>query len=247
MMCGGRDGGKLRTVRLRFGAAAGLTAAVLTASLAAMAVTAPAIAFAAPQLYETGPAADAALVRFVNGTAQPITVVSDDAGHPQLTIAPAAPITDYRGTRSTTPMTGTWQQGSDRVRVDVTAKAAGTTSIVAWRQAGGALVDTAFQESSSFDGLHASLAFYVVDAQCLHAGLVAAPKPVAIFEDRPVGSVSRRGLNAVKLSVQAVCGGQPTGPVLDLGQLQLGTRYSVFLVPGSAGSRLLGAQDRIGH
>jgi alginate O-acetyltransferase complex protein AlgF len=233
-----------------------LTALTLVCALAS------GTAFAAPQLYDTGPSADAALVRFVNATRQAITVVSDDAGHPRLTI-PAAPasfsasatsspaaaeaITDYRGARSSAPITGEWQQGTARARVTVTAKAGGTTSIVAWRKPDGALTSTSFQEDSSFDGLHASLALYVADSGCQHAGLLALPQRVAVFEDRPAASMSRRGLNAVKLSVQAVCDGRPSGPPLDLGQLQIGVRYSVFLVPGDAGSQLLGTRDRIAH
>jgi alginate O-acetyltransferase complex protein AlgF len=50
----------------------------------------------------------------------------------------------------------------------------------------------------------------------------------------------------VKLAVQARCNGQPVEGTVDLGSLQAGQRYSVFLVPASKNhSRLIGLQDRV--
>jgi len=49
----------------------------------------------------------------------------------------------------------------------------------------------------------------------------------------------------VKLAVHATCNGQPVEGTVDLGSLQAGQRYSVFLVPAGKGSRLMGLQDRI--
>jgi alginate O-acetyltransferase complex protein AlgF len=49
----------------------------------------------------------------------------------------------------------------------------------------------------------------------------------------------------VKLAVQATCNGRAVEGTVDLGSLQAGQRYSVFLVPAGKGSRLIGLQDRI--
>lgn len=61
------------------------------------------------------------------------------------------------------------------------------------------------------------------------------------------GTLQRRSLNAVALKVQLTCAGQATGAALDLGELKAGERYSVLLLPGASGPRLLATQDAIAH
>lgn len=62
--------------------------------LAALYTLVPVATVAAPKLYDTGPAQDLALVRFVNASAQPLTVQSGSnsgGAKASIVVAPAAP------------------------------------------------------------------------------------------------------------------------------------------------------------
>jgi alginate O-acetyltransferase complex protein AlgF len=212
--------------------------------VAALCALVPAASFAAPRLYDTGPAQDLALVRFVNAGPQPLTVHS--GAKTSLEVPPSAPVTDYLPARSDAPVTGQWQLGARKLPISLRVKAGGSASSVAWPDADGNLAGASFaEEPAQFDPLRASLAFYNADARCT-AGLQAtsAGNP-AVFENQAALANARRAVNPVKLVVQATCNGRPVDGTVDLGSLQAGQRYSVFLVPAGKGSRLIGLQDRI--
>jgi alginate O-acetyltransferase complex protein AlgF len=97
----------------------------------------------------------------------------------------------------------------------------------------------------TFDPLRASLAFYNADARCTAGVQASSPATRPIFENQAALAHARRAVNPVKLVVQATCNGRPVDGTVDLGSLQAGQRYSVFLVPAGKGSRLIGLQDRI--
>lgn len=126
-------------------------------------------------------------------------------------------------------------------------KAGGSASAVVWTDGSGNLAGTSFtEEPPAFDPLRASLAFYNADARCTAASLASSPAKVAIFEKQAAAASARRAINPVRLVVEASCNGQPVEGTVDLGSLQAGQRYSVFLVPaGRNASRLIGLQDRI--
>jgi hypothetical protein len=220
------------------------------AALFAVACTSLA-AGAAPRLYDTGPAQDLALVRFVNASAQPLTVESSGGGSgggkASLAVAPTAPVTDYQAARSDAPVTGQWRLGERTLPIALRVPAGGSASAVAWTDDGGRLAGTGFTEAPvAFDPLRASLAFYNADARCTAASLSTSSANVAIFENQAASASARRAVNPVKLVVQATCNGRPVEGTVDLGSLQAGQRYSVFLVPaGRNASRLIGLQDRV--
>jgi hypothetical protein len=218
--------------------------------LAALCALVPVATVAATKLYDTGPAQDLALVRFVNASAQPLTVQSGSnsgGAKASIVVAPAAPVTDYQPARSDAPVTGQWQSGSRTLPISLRVKAGGSASAVAWTDGSGNLAGTSFtEEPPAFDPLRASLAFYNADARCTAASLVSSPAKVAIFEKQAASASARRAINPVRLVVEASCNGQPVEGTVDLGSLQAGQRYSVFLVPaGRNASRLIGLQDRI--
>jgi alginate O-acetyltransferase complex protein AlgF len=230
----------------------------LLAALATLAPFAPCAIGAAPRLYDTGPAQDLALVRFVNAGTQPLTVKSGGNGSASasLVVAPDAPVTDYQPARSDAPVTGQWQLGGRTLPISLRVKAGGSASAVAWADESGQLAGASFIEAPpQFDPQRASLAFYNADARCTAAALAAASSGtapssgtagVAIFENQAALATARRAVNPVKLAVQARCNGQPVEGTVDLGSLQAGQRYSVFLVPaGKNHSRLIGLQDRV--
>jgi len=103
------------------------------------------------------------------------------------------------------------------------------------------------EQPDDFNALKASLAFYSLDGSCANAGLQAAGRNVDIFKDVAEGSLQRRSINPLKLSVQLRCGGAAVGQPLDLGQLAAGQRYTLFLVPSAQGPRLFQAVDNLAN
>jgi hypothetical protein len=208
-------------------------------------------------LYDTGPAQDVALVRFINATGQPLTVTANGTAGGASTssssntsngirIDPAHPIAAFQQAPSDRPISGNLEQAQQRTPVTLTLHAGGTASVVGWRDAHGQLASTRLNEDAShFDPLHASLAFYTVDPACHQADLVSVPHQVSVFAHQAPATVARRTINPVTLTVQALCDGQAAGAPLALGALQSGQRYSVFLIPSPSGRRLIGAQDSI--
>ena len=59
------------------------------------------------------------------------------------------------------------------------------------------------------------------------------------------GTLQRRAMNPVSISVQLRCNGQPAAATLALGALQAGQRYSVFVVPAAGSTRLFLAADSV--
>jgi len=101
------------------------------------------------------------------------------------------------------------------------------------------------ESPDDFNALKASVAFYNVDAQCASAALLAAGRNVVLLDGVPEGQAKRRQINPVPLSVQLSCGGKVVGQPLDLGPLEAGQRYTVFLVPAGKSSRIFKATDTV--
>ena len=99
------------------------------------------------------------------------------------------------------------------------------------------------EKPKDFNALKASLAFYNFDPACNGAGLTLAGRDTVIFENGPLRAVQRRAVNPVALSVQPVCGTQRAGAVLDLGTLEAGQRYSVFMVGHAQKQRAFWVKD----
>ena len=194
---------------------------------------------AGPKLYDTGPAQDAAFIRFVNASEQGIDVIPTAKGSKggKLRVEPAKPATEFMAVRPKSAMTGRIVQGSTALEVAPVAQPGELVSVVVWPNGGAGLAtETVAELPKDFNGLKASLAFYNFDAACNMAGLSAAGRDAVIFDTAPLKTVQRRAVNPVALAVQATCGKQPVGKPQDLGTLEAGQRYSVFLVGGAQGS-----------
>lgn len=103
------------------------------------------------------------------------------------------------------------------------------------------------EQPDDFNALKASLAFYNLDPSCTDAGLQAAGRNVDIFKGVDDGSLQRRSINPLKLSVQLRCEGAAQGEPLDLGELAAGQRYTLFMVPSAQGPMLIKATDTLAH
>jgi len=211
-------------------------AGVLT-STATMAVEVP--------LYETGPAEDSSFVRFVNGGQQPVDIIATGS-NARMSLTAAKPTTDFLPIKAGKAIEGALVRGTDKKNVSVTVQPGEFASVVGLDDAKGGLRSVIVREQpDDFNALKASVAFYNVDAQCASAALMAAGRNVVLVDDVAEGQVKRRQINPVPLSVQLSCGGQPVGKPLDLGTLEAGQRYTVFLVPDGKGSRIFNATDTV--
>lgn len=198
-------------------------------------------------LYPTGPAQDSAFIRFINAGAAPLDVIAAQ-DQPPLRLDDKQPASLFFPVQASSSIKGTLVSGQHKLAVDLSVEPGEFATVVALPQADGALKQVTVREQpDDFNGLKASLAFYSVDAGCADATLRPAGRDADLFKAVPTGTLQRRSINPVSLSVQLVCGGANAGSPVDLGELKAGERYSVLLVPSSAGPRLLPATDTVSH
>lgn len=221
-------------------------------------------------LYDTGPAEDAAFVRFVNAGSMPVEVAASGS-KARLALTDTRPASDYLPVRGGSAIKGAMTTGATSAAIDLkvapgefvtvigvpasTASAllaaSGRTSTSAASKGPGPVsapltLQILRDSPDDFNALKSALAFYSAAPACAKAGLQVAGKGVDLFRDVAPASIARRLINPVALSVQLVCHGKPTGAVLSLGTLAAGQRYSVFAVPAApadGGARLIAATD----
>ncbi len=211
----------------------------------------PALLFSAAShaevaLYPTGPAEDAAFIRFVNGSAEPMQVIAQK-GQPPLKLDATKPVSQFYPVTASSTIKGTLVSGQTQLPITVKAQPGEFTTVVALPDAKGIKQITVHDVPDDFNGLKASLGFFNLDASCANATLRPAGRTADLFKGVAVGNLQRRSINPVKLSVQLVCANANVGPVLDLGELKAGERYSVLLLPSSKGPRLMSATDSLAH
>lgn len=208
----------------------------------------PAMAADIP-LYPTGPAEDSSFVRFVDGGSRPVDV-SAAGSKARLTLDAANPATHFFPVAAGKPVAGTLSSGGAHQDVSATVRPGEFVSIVALDgadKAGGLHTVTVRERPDDFNALKASVAFYNLDAGCTTSTLKVPGRDIVLLDGVAAGQGKRRQVNPVALSVQLVCGGQPVGQPLSLGTLVAGQRYTVFLVPDGAHSRIFLANDAVSH
>ncbi|WP_419204910.1 alginate O-acetyltransferase AlgF [Bordetella trematum] len=198
-------------------------------------------------LYETGPAEDSSFVRFVNGSEQPLDVVASRSKS-RVTLDGGRPVTDFQAIQAGKPVEGVLRQGALEKKISVTAQPGEFVTVVGLENPSEGLRTVVIHEQpDDFNALKASVAIYNLDAQCVSAALLVAGRDIVLFEQVPENAFRRRQINPVPLKVQLSCGGQITGKPVDLGILEAGQRYTVFLVPDGKQSRLFSTEDIVAH
>ncbi|TBU76921.1 alginate O-acetyltransferase AlgF [Phytopseudomonas daroniae] len=198
-------------------------------------------------LYPTGPSEDAAFLRFVNAGEGALELAAAGS-EARLRLEGEERVSDFLTVPAGRAVKGSLSRGGQRHELDVTVEPGEFTTVVGLPGAGAALeLATVREQPDDFNALKASLAFYSLDGRCADAGLRVAGRSVEIFTAVAEGSVQRRSINPVNLSVQLSCAGAPAGEALALGELRAGERYSVFLVPSSEGPRLFQAKDSLAN
>ncbi|WP_055129102.1 alginate O-acetyltransferase AlgF [Pseudomonas mediterranea] len=213
-------------------------AALLLSSLNVVAADIP--------LYPTGPAEDAAFIRFVNGSAEPMQVIAQE-GQPPLKLDAAQPASLFFPVTASSAIKGTLVSGEQRLALEVKAEPGEFATVIALADGKGLRQVTVHDIPDDFNGLKASLGFFNLDSSCVDASLRPAGRTADLFKGVTEGNLQRRSINPVKLSVQLVCANANVGPALDLGELKAGERYSVLLLPTATGPRLLAATDTLSH
>lgn len=195
-------------------------------------------------LYETGPAEDAAFIRFVNGTAKPMQVVGTQ-GRAALELPASQPVSDYLPVAANRPLKGDFTQDKTQAKSETTVKPGEFVTVVGLNDSGGTLkVRTLREAPEDFNALKASLAAYNLSDTCPNASIQVAGRNLAIFKAIEPDSVSeRRMINPVNLTVQLLCDDKPAGEPVALGTLEAAGRYTLFLLPSSEGTRLVPATD----
>ncbi|RMR14280.1 alginate O-acetyltransferase AlgF [Pseudomonas syringae group genomosp. 3] len=198
-------------------------------------------------LYPTGPAQDSAFIRFINATAAPLQVVAQE-GQAPLQLDAAKPVSLFFPVQASSSIKGTLISGEKKLPMDVSVEPGEFATVVLTTQPDGSLAPVTVREQpDDFNGLKASLAFFSLDAGCVEASLRPAGRTADLFKAIPTGTLQRRSINPVSLSVQLVCANATVGAPLDLGDLKAGERYSVLLVPSATGPRLLSATDTLSN
>lgn len=205
-----------------------------------------ALANAAPALYATGPAEDSAFIRFVNASPAPLEVVAQP-GQAPLRLETAQPVSLFFSIDAGQSIKGALVSGGQKLPIDLKIEPSEFVTVFAVPDGAGIQQAVVRESDTDFNALKASLAFFNVDASCTDAGLLLKGRRVDEFTSVPVNTAKRLMINPVKLSVQLVCANANVGAALDLGQLKMGERYSVMLVPSASGPRLLHATDTQSH
>ncbi|WP_322045644.1 cell division protein FtsQ [Paraburkholderia sp. J67] len=202
-------------------------------------------------LYPTGPAQDSSFVRFVDGGSHPVDV-SAAGSKARLTLDTTNPASQFFPIAAGKPVAGTLTSGGAHHDVAATVQPGEFVSIVAL-DGGDKSADksahavTVREKPDDFNALKASVALYNLDARCAAPTLKVPGRDIVLLDGVAVGQGKRRQVNPVALSVQLACGGQAVGQPLSLGTLVAGQRYTVFLVPAGAQSRIFFANDAVSH
>ncbi|MHC8372861.1 alginate O-acetyltransferase AlgF [Pseudomonas sp. MDT1-85] len=198
-------------------------------------------------LYPTGPDQDSAFLRFINAADRPLQLLAEGS-RASLKLEGSNAVSDYLPVPANQPIKGTLERNGKSLPLDIQVAAGEFASVIALPDSAQGIRQVVIREQpDDFNSLRASLAFISADPACTQASLRAAGKNADLFKEVADGSVQRRAINPVSLSVQLVCAQTNVGAPLDLGQLKAGERYSVVLLPGANGPYLLLATDVLAH
>jgi len=217
-----------------------------TLIIAMTALSSSGITYAADiPLYPTGPSQDSAFVRFINGTDINLSVAAGET-KAKISLNANEPASKYYPVASKVKITGEFSNGKVSSPISLNVKPSEFATVVALANGSNLKQVIIKEQPDDFNALKSSLALYnLSSAGCTSAGLLVVDRSVSLFEKVQSGTLQRRLINPINLSVQLTCNAKPTGKVLDLGLLQAGQRYSIFAVPTTDSPRIFFATDTI--
>jgi hypothetical protein len=190
----------------------------------------PGLALAEPQLYETGPSEESSYVRFVNATENTIEIISSNgSAKVELNAKADGRASRFFTVKAGSKLTANIQGKGSKSSVEVTGKPWEYITIAILPVGASQFKSMLIRETpTDFNAMRASVALFNLDASCTATMQGGAQKSTILEGIKPF-TVQRRLINPVNLSATVGCGGQNTK--VDLGQLEAGGRYSVFLSP----------------
>lgn len=215
---------------------AGLSLIGLTASV-----------MAAPQLYETGPAEDAAFVRFVDALPGTVSVRAGKGG--QLILDPKAAettSTPWQAVKARTPLKATLEYEGQKQDVELAVEPSEFVTIAALPDGKGSWqVRLGREKATDFSAHKVALGLLNLDPGCKPATLKVAGKELGILEGVPPEGMQRRMLNPVGLAVDLYCAGERVSEGVSLGTLRPGERWTLLVIPEGGKTRLMPILDRL--
>lgn len=184
-----------------------------------------------------------AYVRFANTTPDPIELMPTFTDQVRLGTDGAARISQYRVVESAVGRTlNTTTKDGGHFSFQLTAGRFHTFLVAA---GGAQLAGTLITDVTEYNQQRSKLSFYNTAPGCPTASLLLEPTNKAVFEGIQTATMRTRSINPVaEAKVHALCGTVPV-PTLDLGELNAGALYSVWLMaPGGTPFTFL-AQDFI--
>jgi len=215
---------------------------LLTGSLA-LGLLAQFTVHAEPKLYPTGPAEDAAFIRFVDALGGPLEVRADKDARIELT---AESSTSWQAVKARAPLRATLSHGGKSEVVEVSVQPSEFVTVAAIADgASGWKVELGRESPTDFSAFKVSLGLLNLAADCPSASIKLTGKDVVIVEDVAPQAIKRRQINPVALGVDLYCQGKRTGTPVNLGSLRAGERWTLLVRPTSEGARIMPVLDRM--
>jgi alginate O-acetyltransferase complex protein AlgF len=204
----------------------------------------PATVLAAPQLYETGPAEDAAFVRFVAAVPGSVDVAA--GRNARLSLDPQNASTSWQPVRAKVALKAALNYAGGKQDVEVTVQPSEfVTLAVVPDEKGGWQVGIGREKPQDFSSHRVSLGLLNMSKGCTDATLKLAGKDVVIINKAQAAQVERRMINPASLGVDLFCNGKKAKEAVDLGNLRAGSRWTLLVVSEGKGWRLMPVLDRM--
>ena len=188
------------------------------------------------RLYDSGPAHGAGFIRIANVSNGTISITPAGRARIEIGAQDALRVTRFEGIVPG-KIAASIRAGKQTKKLDVAIAANELVTVAIGVAANGVIVTTVFREMpQDFNALRASIALFGVDKSCASARLVAEKDTVVIAGVTP-GSLGRKAVNPVKVSLAVFCADQPAGLPAEPGPLEAGERYSVLIFSGHGGGR----------
>lgn len=205
-----------------------------TAFILATAVT----TVSATGLYDTGPGQDSSFIRFVNGADVQIVISNNKTkGKLILNTQGASRVSSFLPIRPGVQMPASISVGNQKFDIQVVAKPGEFITVAAVPDGAGRWKSLELRETpASFSSTRPSLAALNLNEACSPMQIDSAGKSDGILKNATTKAIQRRLVSAVNAQVQLSCAGKPVGAPLDMGLLEAGERYSVFMLPTQLGA-----------
>lgn len=192
-------------------------------------------------LYSTGPAEDAAFIRFLNTTSVNL-LVSADGQEKAITITPEDMVSPFLSADARQPIKGALTLLETKQPLNLQLEPSEFVTVLVQD---GMDAQVIREKVEDFNALKASVAFYNGDPLCSAATVKVQNRETVVFENLKPGELARREINPIPLSLSLFCNDEQTAESLDLGRLQPGERYSLFVLPMHQEQRFFSVLDEI--